>query len=78
MPGVSGYRQNVVTQREAVKGQPCGYDNLPIDGIVELWFASTEALEEAFASPAGRKTMAHARSFIAEITAFLVKEYAIV
>ena len=78
MPGVDGYRQNVVVQREAVKGQPCGYDKLPIDGIVELWFASTDALEGAFASPAGRKTMAHARSFIAEITAFLVHEIAIV
>ena len=48
MPGVSGYRQNVVIARERVKGTPCGYDELPIDGIVELWFESPAALEEAF------------------------------
>jgi hypothetical protein len=36
MPGVAGYRQNVVIGREQIKGQPGGYDELPIDGIVEL------------------------------------------
>lgn len=74
MPGVSGYRQNVVNERERVKGQSCGYADLPIDGIVELWFESPEGLTAAFASPEGQRTMAHAKSFIAEITAFLVSE----
>jgi uncharacterized protein (TIGR02118 family) len=74
MPGVSAYRQNVIVARELVKGQPCAYDDLPIDGIVELWFEDDRKLEAAFASPAGRTTMAHARTFLSEITAFLVKE----
>ncbi len=78
MPGVSAYRQNVVIERERVKGTPCGHAELPIDGIVELWFESTETLEAAFASEAGQRTMAHATTFIAEITAFLVKEHRIV
>jgi uncharacterized protein (TIGR02118 family) len=75
MPGVAGYRQNVVIARERIKGQPCGYDELPIDGIVELWFESAAALEAAFGSPAGRTTMEHARTFLAEITAFAVEEH---
>lgn len=78
MPGVDGYRQNVIVARERVKGSPCDYEALPIDGIVELWFASPESLNAAFASPQGQRTMAHAKTFLAEITAFLVEERRIV
>jgi hypothetical protein len=78
MPGVRGYRQNVVIARERIKGQPCGYEDLPIDGIVELWFESPATLEAAFSSPAGRTTMAHAKTFLAEITAFVVIEHRVV
>jgi uncharacterized protein (TIGR02118 family) len=78
MPGVSGYRQNVVIARERIKGQPCGYEDLPVDGIVELWFESTATLEAAFSSPSGRTTMAHAKTFLAEITAFVVIEHRVV
>ncbi len=78
MPGVNAYRQNVVLARERVKGTPSDYQELPIDGIVELWFESTDSLNAAFSSPAGRKTMAHAKTFISEITAFVVVEQRIV
>jgi uncharacterized protein (TIGR02118 family) len=78
MPGVAAYRQNVVIARERVKGQPCNYDELPIDGIVELWFENAATLEVAFASPAGRVTMQHALTFLAEITAFVVEEHRVV
>jgi len=78
MPGVSGYRQNVVFEREFVKGQKCGYDELPIDGIVELWFENPATLDAAFLSPQGRRTMEHAKTFLSEITAFLVEEHRIV
>lgn len=74
MPGVSAYRQNVAVARERDKGRPCDYDTLPIDGIVELWFEDAETLQDAFASPTGRNTMAHAKTFLGEITAFLVNE----
>ncbi|MGJ7544261.1 EthD family reductase [Variovorax sp. LT1R16] len=77
MPGVSAYRQNVIIGREAKKGTECTYDELPIDGIVELWFESSEALGAAFASRAGQQTMAHARTFLSEITAFVVEEHCI-
>lgn len=78
MPGLSGYRQNVVIARERTKGQPCSYDDLPIDGIVELWFESAATLEAAFSSPTGQAATRHARTFLAEITAFLVAERQIV
>jgi uncharacterized protein (TIGR02118 family) len=78
MPGVSGYRQNVIVERELVKGTACSYDDLPIDGIVELWFETPATLEAAFASPQGQRTMAHAKTFLAEITAFLVTEHQVI
>ncbi len=78
MPGVGAYRQNVIVARERVKGVPCGYDDLPIDGIVEMWFRDEASLQAAFGSPAGEVTMAHAKSFLGQITAFLVAERQIV
>lgn len=78
MPGVSAYRQNVVVARERRKGQPCAYEELSIDGIVELWFKDAATLEAAFSSPAGRTTMAHAKTFLHEITAFVVDERRVV
>jgi hypothetical protein len=78
MPGVKGYRQNAVIQRELQKGTQCSYDDLPIDGIVEFWFESTDSLEAAFKSEAGLKTMNHAKTFLSGITAFLVEEHRII
>lgn len=78
MPGVAGYRQNIIVAREFTKGTACSYEQLPLDGVVELWFEDTRALEAAFASRSGRATMSHARSFLAEITAFLAEERRIV
>jgi len=74
MPGVAGYRQHVVIARERQKGMPSAYEGLPVDGLVELWFEDAVMLEKAFACAAGQATMAHAKTFLAEITAFLVIE----
>jgi len=78
MVGVAGYRQNVIIARERVKGTPSTYAELPIDGIVELWFENAATLEAAFNSPAGRAAMQHARSFLAEITVFAIAELRVV
>ncbi len=78
LPGVLGYRQNLITHRESPKGKVVGYEGLPIDGIVELWFENPETLNAAFASPQGVKTMKHATTFIDEITTFLVDPFVVV
>lgn len=72
--GVSAYRQNIGVTRELVKGQRSSYEAFPIDGIVELWFKDVPTLEGAFNSPQGKETMAHAKTFLSEITAFVVAE----
>lgn len=76
--GVRGYRQNLITAREAPKGVAVGHQAMPIDGIVELWFDDIPSLDAAFASPEGVALMAHAREFIAEITTFLVENHVVV
>jgi uncharacterized protein (TIGR02118 family) len=78
MPGIEGYRQNLVIERQVVKGTRCAYDELPVDGVVELWFTSTDTLNDAFSSPQGVQTMKHAESFIDEITTFMVETHTVV
>lgn len=78
LPGVLGYRQNLITHRESPKGNRVNYEGLPIDGIVELWFENTGTLEAAFASAQGVETMQHATTFIDEITTFLVEPFVVV
>ena len=63
-----------MVERERVKGVLGDYDDLPIDGIVELWFEDTEKLAAAFASAPGQETMQHAKTFLEEITAYVVEE----
>jgi uncharacterized protein (TIGR02118 family) len=76
--GVRGYRQNLIVHREAPKGTVVGYEGMPIDGIVELWFDDAASLDAAFATPQGVTLMAHAREFIGEITTFLVETHVVV
>lgn len=78
LPGVLGYRQNLVIHRESPKGYVVDYDSLSIDGIVELWFESPDTLNAAFASKQGIQTMQHATEFIDEITTFLVDTHVVV
>ncbi|MGE4339294.1 MAG: EthD domain-containing protein [Pigmentiphaga sp.] len=78
MPGVLGYRQNAVVGREWIKGHPCTYEELPVDGVVELWLESAEAIDASFGSFEGSETMRHADTFLQEITPFLVEERRIV
>ena len=46
--------------------------------IARLWFEDAATLEAAFSSPAGQVTMAHAKTFLAEITAFVVVEHRVI
>ena len=74
---LAGYIQNVVVARELRPNEACGYAELPIDGVVELWFPDLATIDEAFASVAGRAAMAHAKTFLAEITTYLVEPHTI-
>ena len=78
LPQVKGYTQNLVLDRRHGRSGAASREELPIDGIVELWFEDVSSLESAFRSPAGVTLMTHAREFIAEISTFLVEVYEVV
>lgn len=77
IPGIEGYVQNLVINRSE-KGKSVSYEDIPIDGIVELWFENTDTLKNAFSSPAGRDSVAHAKTFLGDVTPFLVEPCKIV
>jgi uncharacterized protein (TIGR02118 family) len=77
-PGLAGYTQNLVIDRGADLYNSAPYEEVPIDGIVELWFPNQAALEFAFHSPQADISQRHALDFIAEITTFLVEPYRVV
>ncbi|QRM30295.1 EthD domain-containing protein [Microvirga sp. VF16] len=77
-PNLMGYTQNFVTERSAGLGKPASHEELPIDGMVELWFRSVADIEAAFRSPAANVSQTHALSFIAEITTFLVEPHEVI
>ena len=78
LPQVKGYTQSLIFDRAHGRGRPIGYDELPVDGIVELWFRDADALEAAFGSASGETLMTHAKEFLAEISTFLVECHEIV
>ena len=74
LPEVKGYTQNLIFDRSHGRGRPVTYDELPIDGIVELWFRDAEESGCGFGSASGKTLMTHAEEFIAEISTFLVED----
>jgi len=74
LPGILGYRQNLVIDRQRNRFAASEDESsIGVDGVVELWFESTAAIEAAFRSLPGKTTMSHAQEFISEITTFMVE-----
>jgi uncharacterized protein (TIGR02118 family) len=78
LPQVKAYTQNLIFDRSLGRGKPATYQDLAIDGIVELWFTDTDSLNAGFGSDAGKTLMTHATEFIAEISTFLVETHEVV
>ena len=76
LPGVRGYFQNHIVDRGHRHDLPSG--DQPVDGVVEFWFDSVEAMDAAFASPAGKELWADGAKFIASVTTFLVEEHVVI
>ncbi|MGT4621068.1 EthD family reductase [Edwardsiella ictaluri] len=75
--GVRGYQQSLILGR-CVAGRPCAYDEVAIDGIVELYFDDLAALEADFASEAGQRAQRHAHSFLQAVSTYLVEQERII
>ena len=78
LPGIRGFRQSLIVEREAPKNNPVGYDRLPLDAVSEIWFDTIDSLEAAFASVKDKLRSAQSPSLLAEATTFLVEERIVV
>ena len=78
-PNLMGYTQNLVVDREGADlTSPASYEQVPIDGVVELWFRSVDDVRTAFSSPAAEVSQRHALDFIGTITTYLVETHVII
>ncbi len=71
--GVRGYCQSLILDR-VVNGKSVSYEEVPFDGIVELYFDDLEGLSNDFASEVGQTAQAHARTFLENISTYIVEK----
>lgn len=73
LPRIAGYSQDIVAKRYDHLMHEADEKEVPVDGIVELWFPDADAIVAAFTSPQAEITQGHARTFLETITTFLVE-----
>lgn len=78
-PNVLGYCQNLVIDRSHGScTASVTYDEVPVDGIVEIWFHNKAEAAELYASDIVAKTQEHAKVFLDTITPYLVETHKII
>jgi len=70
LPGLHSYTINLIDREQ--------FPDAAYDGFSELWFDSKEALDAAFAGPAGQAIGADIPKFIGELVRVIVDETEIV
>ena len=73
-PGLLGCRQNIVTGRLAISDPRLADAGVEAAGILEMWYASIEAMEESLASPQAQLAMKHGGEFLSAVTTYVVEE----
>ena len=74
VPGCVGYNQDLVIDR-IDGGVSVPYEELPVEGVVEMWFETKEAFDEYYASPEFARASAHGSEFIGAINTYLTETY---
>ena len=72
--GAWGYNQDLVIDR-IDGGVSVPYEELPVEGVVEMWFETKEAFDEYYASPEFARASAHSSEFIGAINTYLTETY---
>ena len=73
-PGILGCRQNIVTGRLPLTDPRFANADVEATGVLEMWYASTEAMNAGFASAQGQRTVKHGAEFLSAVTTYLVEE----
>ena len=74
VPGCVGYSQNLVIDR-IDGGVSVPYEELPVEGVVEMWFETKEAFDEFYASPEFARASVHGSEFVGTINTYLTETY---
>lgn len=78
VPLLAGYTQNLILERMNMQRVPVGYEELPVDGIGEIWFDGATGLASARDSGAFATLEAHAAEFCHDVASFLIDDIEIV
>lgn len=73
LPGCTGYVQNWIDERFLGTGKPVTHDEMPWDGIAELWFDDLSAMRAAYSSSARAALRVDARKLVRDIATFIVE-----
>ncbi len=77
VPGLRRFVLNHI-QDQPTRGDVAGLDVGEIDGLAESWWDDAAATEKAYATPEGKRWLAHGASFIGSIKTFAVYETVVV
>ena len=76
LPNVIRYIQNHIVDDAHRHDLPTG--GQAVDGFVEFWFESVEAMDECFASPQAKEAFADGAKFIDTVTTFVIEEHEVI
>lgn len=77
IPGCVGYNQNLIIDR-VIQGKSVPYEELPVEGMVEMFFENMDAFDEFYASDEFKRTSQHGSTFIGKINTYLTETYPVV
>jgi len=78
VPGLRRYVLCHIVSEPVRTDVPLVWDIGEVDGIAETWFDDQAATDRAFASPEGKRWLAHGASFIGRQKTFVVEEEVVI
>ncbi len=73
-PNLLGCRQNIVTGKITITDPRLADAGLEAAGVLEMWYASIDAMEQSLASDQAQKAMKHGGEFLSAVTTYVVEE----
>lgn len=73
-PNLQGCRQNIVTGKITISDPRLADAGLEAAGVLEMWYASIDAIERSLASDQAKKAMKHGGEFLSAVTTYVVEE----
>jgi uncharacterized protein (TIGR02118 family) len=78
VPGLRRYVLNHILAEPPRADIPAVWDMGEVDGIAETWWDDQAATDRAFATPEGKRWLAHGATFIGRQKTFVVQEQVVI